>query len=297
MGLGICCARVDENGLELVEHGTTLFPIACYYDDLANEEVPWHWHDELEAAVITDGRAIVTAGEQKYIIGPGEGFFINSGILHGAWDIDDSGCRFHSLVFHPRLVGGSLDSVFYQNYILPLIENQSLEGLFLQPGVLWQKAVLDAIEESWQACVNEPDGYEFLVRSALSQLVFQIHSHLPAFKPQSGGKANRNAERIKIMLQYIHDHFANEISTRHIAQSATVSESECLRCFRATIGTTPIQYLKQYRIQRAAQLLLTTQDKIADIGTQCGFQDVSYFTKTFRQAKGCTPSQYRQSSQ
>ena len=187
--------------------------------------------------------------------------------------------------------------MFYQNYILPLIENQSLEGLFLQPGVLWQKAVLDAIEESWQACVNEPDGYEFLVRSALSQLVFQIHSHLPAFKPQSGGKANRNAERIKIMLQYIHDHFANEISTRHIAQSATVSESECLRCFRATIGTTPIQYLKQYRIQRAAQLLLTTQDKIADIGAQCGFQDVSYFTKTFRQAKGCTPSQYRQSSQ
>lgn len=289
MALHNCCTRVDEKGLELVEHGTTLFPIACYHDDLAKEEVPWHWHDELEAAVITEGRAIVAAGGEKFIIGPGEGFFINSGVLHGAWNFGEEACRFHSLVFHPRLVGGSLDSVFFQKYLLPVTENSSFEGCILR-----SKNSLDAIEEAWQACVHEPNGYEFLARAALSQLMFHIHAQLPEVCVSTTGKAVRDGERIKVMLQYIHENYSNELTTRLIANSTAISESECLRCFRATIGTTPIQYVKQYRIQKAAQMLLSTMDKIADIGSRCGFQDISYFTKTFRQIRGCTPREYRE---
>ena len=55
MGLSLCNVSIDRRGRELVEHGTVLFPVACYYDDLAGDAVPWHWHDELEAAVVTEG--------------------------------------------------------------------------------------------------------------------------------------------------------------------------------------------------------------------------------------------------
>ena len=78
-----------------------------------------------------------------------------------------------------------------------------------------------------------------------------------------------------------------------IAGSASLSESECLRCFHNTIGTTPIQYLKSYRIKKAAELLSNTERKIVDIGMACGFQDMSYFAKAFRGIYGCTPSEYR----
>ena len=110
MALAPCQTAVDSSGRELVEHGTTGLPVACYHDDLGRRDVPWHWHDELEAAVVTEGCAVVSAGESKRVIRAGEGFFINSGILHGCRDADNSSCRFHSVVFHPRLVGGSLDS-------------------------------------------------------------------------------------------------------------------------------------------------------------------------------------------
>lgn len=293
MSLAICNTTVDEHGLELVQHGTTDFPIACYHDNLGETEVPWHWHEELEAAVVTEGCAVVAAGNEKYTVPAGEGFVINSGILHGAWDVDASGCRFHSLVFHPRLVGGSIDSVFYQKYIIPFQQNRNLVSLHLKPKIPWQAQVLDAIENAWQACVNEPDGYEFQVRKELSDMVYLLQSRLPADSPSVSSKAMRNGERIKLMLQYIHDSFAEELSTAKIAESASVSESECLRCFRATIGTTPIQYVRRYRIKRAAQLLTNTQEQISDIATQCGFQDVSYFTKTFREIKGVVPSEYR----
>lgn len=293
MPLAICNTTVDSSQKELVEHGTVAFPIACYHDDLSKDEVPWHWHEELEAVVISEGCCTVAAGKEKFTVRAGEGFFINSGILHGCWDLEDSACRFHSMVFHPRLVGGSLDSVFYQNYVQPLIGNQTLEGIHLKPDLAWQKAAIDAIETTWQLCIQEPYGYEFKMRSCLSDLVLLLQKHVPNTKKSVGTKPQRDGERIKQMLQYIHDHCAEELSMKNISQSAAISESECLRCFRTAIGTTPIQYVRQYRIQRAVQLLTTTEEQISAIAEQCGFQDVSYFTKTFREMKGCAPSVFR----
>ena len=293
MALGNCCNPVDSHGRELVDHGTTAFPIACYHDDWSKDSLPWHWHEEWELAVITEGSAVVVIGNEKVTLHAGEGFFANSGVLHSCWNAGTGACRFHSLVFHPRLVGGSLDSVFHQRYVRPLLDHPALESLFLFPSIPWQKTVLDAMEAAWAQCVLEPEGYEFRVRAELSQLIFLLWQHMPSAKFQPDTHSLRDAERIKAMLTFIQEHYGQELSTKAIAASAMISESECLRCFRNTIGTTPIQYLKQYRIQQAATLLTTTGNRISDIASECGFQDMSYFTKSFRESKGCVPTEYR----
>lgn len=296
MALAECNTTVDPSGRELIEHGTIAFPAACYQDDFSQMDVPWHWHDELEAAVLIRGSCVVAAGNEKFTLRAGEGFFINSGILHGCWDTEGSGCMFHSIVFHPRLVGGSPDSVFQRDYLQPLLDHPTLEIIPLSPECSWQSSALDAIEQAWQACTNESKGFEFQARSALSELIFQIHCNLPAFTSKGGERALRDSQRIKAMLSYIHTHFGEELTTRDIAGSITISESECLRCFRGTIGTTPIQYLKQHRIRQASKQLIESHDQIADIALRCGFQDMSYFSKTFRELLGCTPSQYRKNA-
>jgi len=89
------------------------------------------------------------------------------------------------------------------------------------------------------------------------------------------------------------DNYDNAIDTAAIAQSASVSEREYLRCSRATIGTTPIRYLREYRIDQAANRLANRQAPIADAPAACGFQDVSYFTETFREMKSRAPKAYR----
>ena len=106
-------------------------------------------------------------------------------------------------------------------------------------------------------------------------------------------KALRDEQRMKAMLRFIQENYSEELTTEKIAGSANLSDSECLRCFRAMVGTTPIQYVKQLRVQKAAELLASTDRKIADIGALCGFQEMSYFAKTFRTLKGRTPSAYR----
>lgn len=293
MAISECRVAVDSRGQELVKHGTDAFPAACYQDDFRRMNVPWHWHTEWEAVRISEGSCTVAAGQQKVKLHAGEGFFINSGVLHGCWDLENTGCTFHSLVFHPRLVGGSLDSAIYRNYVQPLAENTALEWLPLSPAVPWQNEALNAIEAAWQSCRAESPGYELGVRSALSGLIFRLWQNMPPAEKYPGGKALRDAQRVKTMLAFIHENHSRELTISHIAATVSISESECLRCFRSSIGTTPIRYLKQYRIQQAAKRLTASDDKISDIAAACGFQDMSYFTKSFREQMHCTPTQYR----
>ena len=285
--------RTDKNQRELVEHGSALFPIACYHDNLSENEVMWHWHEELEAVFITQGSAVVTAGNDSFTVNEGEGVFINASVLHSLKANQGTQCRFHSIVFHPRLISGGIDSVFYQKYLEPVLDSASLKFAHLRPENPWQKNSIDAIEIAWQNCIYKTLGYEFKVRNSLSELIFNLWSHLPVIQKRPDAKIMRDSERIKAMLQFIHANHGSEINTKMIADSVMISESECLRCFHNTINTTPIQYLKQYRIQQASHMLVFSGEKIADIAIRCGFQDMSYFTKTFKQLKGCVPSEYR----
>lgn len=295
MELSPCvCCPTDEQGRELLEHGTPLFPIACYMDDLHRGPVSWHWHDEMEAVFVAQGKLLVAAGEAKYHVSAGEGFFINANVLHGVWILnEETPSLLHSLVFHPRLIG-SRDSIFYTKYLQPLLGDPAMSSLHLTPQETWQAQCLHAIENAWQNLFKEPAGYEFPVREAMSRMVYHLSQHCaPRPKALSPRQARSNA-RIKAMLRFIQTSYAQPLDTVQIAASAMVSVSECLRCFHQTIGMTPMQYVKQYRIQQAAEMLTTTALPVTEIGFACGFQEMSYFAKVFKELKGCTPTAYRQ---
>lgn len=285
-------AATDRQGRELAAHGTPLFPVACYRDDLCEAPVPWHWHEECEALVIETGAARVAVSGAERVLRAGEGCFVNTGALHAVWPEGQGPCRLRSLVFHPRLVGGGVDSVLWQKYLEPLLADRGRPCVVFCAAP-WEREAAAAIEGAWQACVSEEAGFEFAVREQLSRLILLLTQHCPAAEKKLPERALRAGERIKTMLQYIQRHYGEPLTLADIARSAAVSENECLRCFRRMVGASPIRYLKQLRIQKAAVLLRTTDQKISEIGAACGFQEMSYFARTFRSLKGCTPGAYR----
>ena len=287
-----CLTTVDSTQRELAVHGTAAWPVACYYDDFSRMELPWHWHDELELAILMEGSATFAVGNEKVTMRTGEGIFVNAGVLHAAWG-NTPQCRFRSIVFHPRLVGGSAEGAIHQNYILPLIQNGALEYVHFTPDIPWQAQALDLLEDAWTANEAQNTGFEFRVRACLSSLVGLLWENLSQLRRGHTGKPLRDVTRIKQMLGFIHEHCGENLTVRSIAAAASLSDSECLRCFRATIGIPPNRYLRDYRIQRAAQLLMETGLPVAAVAEQCGFSDVSYFTKTFRQLRGMAPAAYR----
>ncbi len=293
MSIADCGITTDARGRETVQHGTTLFPAAFYEDDVQKPFIPWHWHEEFECIVATAGSFEVCLEGSRFLLHAGEGIFINSEALHTVEPGDGACSMLHSVVFHPRLIGGSMDSVFWHELVKPLLQDGAFRYLLLSPRIPWQKEILLGIQEAWQAGVEEPEDYENFVRYRLSAVFRRINAHHPTLRCRRQQQDHISAERMKTMLRFIEEHYAEELPVERIAGSISVSGSVCLRCFRQMLGTTPTQYVKHFRIEKAAQLLLTTDRKINAIGMECGFSDLSYFTKTFREEKGYPPKEYR----
>ncbi len=287
-----CIINVNEKGEELIPHGTTQFPIECYEENISETSIDWHWHEDLEIIWVLTGTVRVMIHTTKCILETGQGIFINRGMLHFLDVHSDQTTRICSIVFHPRLIG-SVDSIYWQKFVDPLINNKKLPFVSLDPSVLWQKDTLEYASVAWNSMKEKSKGYEIHMRNALSELLLLIWSNYTSCESGNGYASIRSAERMKTMLRFIHLHFNEEISLHDLAEEALISQSEVLRCFRNTVWTTPMQYIKDYRIQRASLLLTNTDLTSSQVALECGFQSSSYFIKTFKEKMGCTPLNYR----
>ena len=284
---------VDKQGMELFSHGTVAFPIAFYDVDFTIDRFLWHWHEELEFGVVVDGEMIVSVGSKEYSLKAGDAYFVNAGVLHRGENSTNQSCRAHLIVFHPRLVGGSHDSVYWQDYINPLVDDKKLQGLFLLADVPAQKNVIEIIQAAWNSYLEQAPGYPFQIRNYLSELLLLINGNRDQSNKMPDAKYLRSYQRVQVMMEFISKNYSESITLQDIASSAAISSSECLRCFRQIIHVTPIQYLKDYRIKRAAELLKSTSAQISEIARQCGFVEMSYFSKVFRERYGQSPLDFR----
>lgn len=283
----------DENERQLERHGITAFPAAFYHGDLVNNTVIWHWHDELELLLTHRGTVAVGAGRTSATLTAGEGCFIKSGTLHNMWKADDAPCEYHSVVFHPRLIG-SIDSIFWLSYIQPLEHPDFPQMLTFLTGDSYDFQTF--FSQLWQIQEDKDTGYENDIRYLLTKFAAQL-SNTPVKKDcQPSKREARDIERMKAMLSFLEAHYTEELTLEQIAGSASVSITECMRCFRRNIGSSPMRFLKERRLHHAADMLRSTGQSISEIATSCGFLDMSYFSKTFRQFYGVAPTAYRSSS-
>lgn len=294
MAISACSNRVNEQGMEMIEHGTALFPIACYHDDLTWEGVPWHWHEEFEALLVTEGCALAETDTQQFIVRKGQGCLVNVNVLHSMRNTHPGeNCRFHSMCFHPRLSGGSAESIFWEKYVYPVTGNHACRMLLLTPGDPVHSSLLERIERVWQSCANEPEDYEIRIRYDLSMLFAQTAKLMPGKDEKVHRRDAVREERMKAMLAYIHQNLETDLHVSDIGKAANISESECLRTFREITRVTPMRYVMQLRMQKAAEMLKNTDLPVSEIGSACGFMDMSYFSRVFRASYGVSATAYR----
>ncbi len=293
MALSKCGTITDRHQKELLQHGSVFLPIACYIDDLSVDQVPWHWHEEWECVVAAEGRTVFLLENARVILEPGDGIFINSQTLHAVESSKGSCGKLHSAVFHPRLIGGSMESCFWQDLVQPFLGNSSLRFVPLKADIPWQKEVLDRFENTWRAVEQEPDDYKNFLRYELSRGIRLLLNNVDHAAGIPSEQEQLDAGRVRSLLDYMEKHYQEDISLEALSTHIAVSESVCLRSFKRLLGTSPIQYVKQLRLEKAAEQLRSSGKSAKDIALNCGFNDVSYFTKIFREKYGQTPREYR----
>lgn len=94
------------------------------------------------------------------------------------------------------------------------------------------------------------------------------------------------------VITLIENEYQNPLTLDDLSKASGMSPKYFCRFFHEMINKTPIEYLNYYRIEIACEKLLATELSITEIALNCGFNDVSYFIKTFKKHKGVTPKQY-----
>ena len=288
-------ASILEDGRETFRHGDGPFPCASYLDCYSHQGCyPWHWHDELEIVYVQQGEVTAAVNDRQVLLKQGDGIFINRRVLHAFFMQGEGEVRMPNILFHPALLYGTQESIFWEKYVKPLVLSNGFTHMVFRRQVPWQKAALEKAEEAFRALTDEAFGYEIQTRSALSAiLLLLLEKEGEAISRPA--KSQAETDRIRQMLSFIEMHYTQPIRVQQIADSAFISRRECMRVFRNIIGLSPIQYVIGLRVQKAKQLLLETDRPILDICVSCGFQNQSYFTKIFRERTGLSPLQCRKS--
>ena len=101
-------------------------------------------------------------------------------------------------------------------------------------------------------------------------------------------------QKLKKAFQLIDEKYATPLTLAELSTAAGLSPNYFCKFFQKMTHYTPIEYLNQYRIDQACLKLAYTDKSITDIAYACGFNNLSYFIKTFRKQKGISPGKFRQ---
>lgn len=281
----------DEHLMETVPHGSNDYPFRFYLDDLSLFDfhyVEWHWHTEFELSFVKQETVTVSIGDQCFRLKEGNGFFINSKVLHSFRSEKDA--LIPNIVYAPSFLAPE-SSRIYQKYVLPVITSGPDFQIF-SPDIPWQRKILDLLRQIIVAHDNDQVN-ELLISALLQNLWYLLYQNIQTDQSREKSGATGAQARLQLMMQHIHTHYALPLTLDDIAGSANVSKSTALNLFHQYLQITPVNYLNNYRLKEAAYMLVSTEYTIYAIAQKSGFDSSAYFCRMFKKYYHVTPSQYR----
>jgi two-component system response regulator YesN len=121
------------------------------------------------------------------------------------------------------------------------------------------------------------------ISTALNEFIELVYSSQDA----------RKVTQIRPAIAYLDAHYDRPVTLAEIARASHLSVSRLAHLFKEQMGMTPIDYVTTVRIEQAKDLLLGTDQSCTEVGFQVGYNQASYFTRTFKSLVGMTPRQFR----
>lgn len=280
-------------------HGTVQYPVALYEWNGENEwHVVPHWHEEMEWIYFQKGDFPVWINTKEYQVHTPAFMCIHPEELH-ALILEKDGIE--SAVVFP------VDILCFERYdaaeakvLGPLAEGKLRMPVLCQSG--------DAAFEELSACykeieqmlrqMKEQKNMLYLnIKAKMLELIAVAYKHdLLTRQVREGREEAGTVENLKKVLQYIGEHYSSPIRLSELAELVNMNEQYFCRYFKKNIGKTITEYINVIRVEKAATALAETEDKIIDIASACGFDNIGYFIRRFKKEKGMTPSEYRKKS-
>lgn len=232
-----------------------------------DHQFPKHFHDHYTIQLIEEGINEGFTETNKYKVASEGILVINPGDLHAGNSLNEAPLKFHTI----RLSQGFVNTFFEQN------SRQKRDIYFNTKPVYSKKLTTHIGTLIFNLRHQDQMGFE----SAVTELLMSL----------SGNQNRQNSEHkssVKKAQEYLHDHFYENLSLNQIAEVCHLSPYHFLRQFKKQFGLSPMQYLRNVRIEKAKTLL--PKHSISQTAHRVGFYDHSHFLKHYKKIEGVTPS-------
>ncbi len=271
---------------EQKRHGTADFPLEYYFVDENHPQyiMPLHWHSEFEVLRVLSGRLNLYLNDSVHDMQAGDIIFIPSGTLHRGEPHD---CVYDCAVFDLRIAAG-YGAAKISELIQPLISSDAIIESVPPETEETGARLLDTI------AAKEP-YYEISAAAIVAEVIYSLYSS-GAIKREVGEDKRITHRRavMTLLVDKIEREYTSKITLADLAEIAGMNEKYLCRFFKSYTGQTPIDYINRLRIDRACFEMTVNNMSVTDAAYECGFNELSYFSKIFKKYKEITPGKYKQ---
>lgn len=291
------------------QHSSALVPYSVYQCRIPEyyASVPMHWHREFEINYVLEGEGQFILGEEKYIASKGDIIIVPPNVMHAAYSTEGNILVYDALVFHHSILGTGSNDRSITDCIQPIISGQ-LKITMLISGkhnsvisdFVGDGSTINSLEENFQKCVeqifesakeNNPLS-DLLLKSELLRFFWLMESEMKLVVLENEENVHYS-EIIRPALEYMASHYNENITVEQLAQAAHLSKSYFMGCFKKATGIGAIEHLTQIRMKVVCDALINTNEHIAELAYNCGYDNLSNFNRQFKRMIGCTPVEYR----
>ena len=274
-------------------HGTKDDPFSTYHIENAGRsfQIPVHWHDEFEIIYVRSGFLTVSISGESYIGKTGEAFVVSPGNLHLMGSQSDT-VDYYTFLFPLKYISFRTDDMLDEKLLEPLNSGH----LMICPRVKdTAKELCEQLIKIYEAKNDESESkITTQVKTKIILLQFILEMWKKGFVIENDTSGRNTVE--KEMVSYIQQNFTGKISLREFGEQFHLSEKYISRYFKEHFHITLSQYVTYLRLEHAKQLLQDTDIPGTDVAMQSGYQNVSYFIRSFQKAYAVSPLKYRKNN-
>ena len=273
-------------------HGTKDDPFSTYHIENGGQsfQIPVHWHDELEIIYVKSGFLTVNISGENYIGKPGDAFVVSPGNLHFMGSQTGT-VDYFTFLFPLKYIAFRSDDMLDDKLIEPLNSGH----LMISPEI--KDTVKEQCEQLAGVYAAEIDESESKITGQIKKKIILLQFIHELWKKGfivENDTTGRNTVE-KEMVSYIQQNYTGKILLREFGEQFHLSEKYISRYFKEHFHITLSQYVTYLRLEHAKQMLQETDISVTEVAMQSGYQNISYFIRSFKKMYGVSPLKYRKS--
>ncbi|MGT2935664.1 helix-turn-helix domain-containing protein [Streptococcus castoreus] len=271
-----------------------LLPYRYFHTEVRNgrPDILFHWHPELEINYIYEGTARYHIDYDFFNSQTGDIILIRPNGMHSIHPIDQQQHIMDTFQFHLDMIGSSVVDQVSLHYLQPL-QNSVYKFVYrIKPDMSGYSEIKECLFNIFKLAKEEGRHFEILLKSKLLEFIYLLFYYRYVVRKTTDDTYRKN-EKIRQLIDYINNHYYQELSIAFLADYIGYSKTHFMTVFKQHTGTSCTEFVIQVRLSKACELLINSTRPVLEIANDIGFNNLSNFNRQFKRYYLLTPSQYR----